>query len=694
MKKIFIFFITILFSAQAFSINVDSIGDLFTLDEVTVTSLYRSSVTDVDELTNKDIIQVNVGQEPSHVFKVMPSIYARSDNGTEFGYGYYYIRGLDQTRINVTLDGMPWNEGEDFGTYFANSPDLLASMHSVKVERGTSAKTNGVSASAGNINLESINLRQDTISYVQGMYGSFNTYKASVVYNMGLKNGFGLHLKATTSHTDGYRDNSFNNSRALTVKFGYYFNERHSIDVLSINGYHSNCQGWIGVTDAELDNNIRANGNTKDETDNWIQSVNKIQYNGWLTDNTLLSASVYLQYQTGSYRFDHDNYVYTRKLGEPWAVNPSTVYDYGLTHYLYGGNVVTRSTVGKFDIYGGVNVYGFQREHFMNDRNKSHWRNVDVSEYYDNIGYKLDANIFVGATAHLGKWTLGANLQYRYIDFSYTDKLNDKHLSSVYMGTKWDNFVNGGADVVYQINRNHHVYTKLAVSHREPIRSDMFGGNESLYPDSVGNYKLATTTPELVYDVELGWEGKGNVFKANVNLFYMHFKNELVLNGSLGENGLPGHENAKNSYRTGVEISFDIEPIKGLHLVNGTSYSYGQVKTDTFGISRHIFFPSWTLNQDIHYDSKIGNVGFTVGADYNFRSSIYLDLENNYSLPANMSLNAYATITFHDRIELNMRLNNITGHTNYSYGTVNAVGEILYVQEAKFNCLGGIKFYF
>ena len=653
MKKFYILFVGLLMSAAMFAepLANDTVKN-FTLDEVTVTSLYRSNTTDMDELKADVINHINVGQEPSHMFKTMPSIYARSDNGTEFGYGYYYIRGLDQTRINVTLDGMPWNEGEDFGTYFANSPDLMASMHSAKVERGTSSKTNGVSAAAGNVNLESVNLRQDTISYVQGMYGGDDTYKASVVYNMGLKKGFGLHLKATTSHTDGYRRNSWNNSHAFTTKFGYYFNDRHSIDVLSINGYHSNCQGWIGSTKAELDNDVRANGNTKEETDNWFQTVNKIQYKGWLTDNTLLSASVYLQYQNGS------------------------------------------STVGVFDIYGGVNAYGFQREHFMDERNTKHLKNVGTDEYYNNIGYKTDVNAFVGTTAHLGNWTLGANLQYRHVDFSYTDKTDNKHLTSRDMGTNW-NFVNGGIDITYNINKNHHVYAKLAVSNREPMRSDMFDGNEHIAADTIVKYGLATTKPELVHDVELGWEGKGSIFKANVNLYYMHFKNELILNGNLGLNGLPGHVNADNSFRTGAEVSFDVEPVKGLHLVNSTSYAYGKVnKANVCNNATHIFFPAWTLFQDIHYDTKVGDVAVTVGANYDLRSKIYLDLDNQYSLPTNMALNVYGSLTFRDRIELSLHLNNITNHVNYSYGSVNGNGDILYVQESKFNCLGSVKFYF
>jgi iron complex outermembrane receptor protein len=644
----------------------------------------------MENITAEDLVRVNVGQEPSFVFKSMPSIYSRADNGTEFGYGYYYIRGLDQTRINVTLDGMPWNEAEDFGTYFANSPDLMASIHSAKVERGTSSKTIGVSASAGNINLESVDLKKDTTSYVQAVYGSFNTYKTSAVYNMGLKKGFGLHIKATTSHTDGYRQNSFNTSHALTAKLGYYINNNHVIDVMSINGYHTNSQGWIGSTAETLANDARANGNTKNETDNWIQSINKIQYRGWLSDNTLLTSSLYLQYQTGSYRFDLDNYMLNV---ECFPTTTGIVYDYGLTHYLYGGNVAVKSVFEHFDVYGGVNVYGFQREHFMDNRNAKYTTNVDPSEYYDNFGYKLDASVFVGGAWKYNGFTLGANVQYRHSAFSYYDKLENRRFSSGDLKTFW-NFINGGIDLSYDINKHHRVYTKLSVSNREPMRSDMFGGNETLSPDTIAKYGLATTTPELVHDVELGWEGNGSFYKANINLFYMYFKNELILNGEYSVNGLPLHENATSSYRTGVEVSFDIEPVKGLHLVNGTSYSYGKVNSATYINKTHVYFPSWTLNQDVHYDMSFGDVGVTVGASYDFRSKIFIDLHNTHWLPNNMSLNTYATLTLKNRVEFGIRLNNITNHINYSYGTVNAAGEVLYVQEAKFNCLGSMKFYF
>ena len=128
------------------------------LDEVVISLFYQSSTTLSSEVNQQDIVKVNYGQEPSHVFSKMPSIISLNDNGTEYGYGYYRIRGLDQTRINVTLDGCPWNEAEDYGSYFANSPDLMSSMKSIRVERGAGSSYNGIAGVAGGIVLESVNI--------------------------------------------------------------------------------------------------------------------------------------------------------------------------------------------------------------------------------------------------------------------------------------------------------------------------------------------------------------------------------------------------------------------------------------------------------------------------------------------------------------------------------------------------------
>ena len=134
----------------------DSIKE-YSIDEVSIVSFFHNDEK-LTEYSKDELIKNNYGQEPSNVLAKLPSVISLNDNGTEFGYGYYRMRGLDQTRINVMLDGCPWNEAEDFGSYFANSPDLMSSMESINVQLGTSSNNNGVSGSAGSINLESINI--------------------------------------------------------------------------------------------------------------------------------------------------------------------------------------------------------------------------------------------------------------------------------------------------------------------------------------------------------------------------------------------------------------------------------------------------------------------------------------------------------------------------------------------------------
>lgn len=174
--------------------------------ELTVTSFYRTATTLGSVVDSKSLIKANYGQEPSWLFAKMPSIFAFSDNGTDFGYGYFRIRGLDQTRINVTIDGMPWNEAEDFGCYFANSPDIMADASSISVGRGTSTYNPGTSSYGGSVNIESTNLLKDTTSHVDFGGGSFNTYKSSVSFNSGLMGKWAFHARLTQSQTDGYKE--------------------------------------------------------------------------------------------------------------------------------------------------------------------------------------------------------------------------------------------------------------------------------------------------------------------------------------------------------------------------------------------------------------------------------------------------------------------------------------------------------
>ena len=675
MKKILYLFIALLMSTTINAENFESTVDsTINLSEVSVTSLYRNNVNTGYLITHDKLVSDNHGQEPSHVFSFMPNIFSMSDNGTEFGYGYFRIRGLDQTRINVTLDGMPWNEAEDYGTYFANSPDLMSSLHSIKVERGTSSSNNGTASSGGSINLESIDLLKDTISYAYVGGGSYKTYKTSIIYNSGLfKNHHALHVKATQQQTDGFKDNSFNNSQAFTIKYGYFFNDRHNIEVLSLNGRHRNGQGWLGNTMDELKANKHANGNIKTEDDEWIQTINKIQYKGQLRDNVIFTASTYLQYQNGWYNMDLDNYM--NRMVDPAWIPTNILYSYGLTHYLYGGNVATKIYLDNLSITAGANAYAYDRNHFMAD----HGKNIPDIEYYDNTGHKNDVNAFLSASYTLGKFNIGANVQYRHVDFRYHTAYYE--FDRFAYDTNW-NFINWGANVEYNFTNNMKAYARYSEVSREPTRTDMFGGNEYF----TGN--ITTNKAERSHDVEVGYEVRSNKVKANVNLYYMAFTNERVLNGQYGLNGLPLHDTADKSYRMGIEGTVDWNFWKGFHYIMNGSLSKNKIDTETFNNKTHILTPAVTFNNEINYDG--GN--WTVGLNNKYRSNMYIDQANNYKVPYYLTFNIRGSYRY-KKAEFGLYVNNILNRTNYYNAAEGATG-LLWFREGGTNVFADVKYYF
>ena len=662
-----------------FAENFESQDSVVSLNEVTVSGLFRNSVNVGYLIPHKTLISENHGQEPSHLFASMPNIFSMNDNGTEFGYGYFRIRGLDQTRINVTLDGMPWNEAEDYGTYFANSPDLMSSLHSIKVERGTSSSNNGTASSGGSINLESVNLLEDTTSYAYIGGGSFNTYKTSIVYNSGLFGKSAIHIKGTQQQTDGFKDYGFNNSQAFTVKYGYFFNDKNTIDFLSLNGRHRNGQGWLGNTKDELSKNKKANGNLKTEDDEWIQSVNKIQYKGKFADNVFFTASTYLQYQKGWYNMDLDNYMW--RMADPNWEATNIRYSYGLKHYLYGVNAATKLYFNNFSLTIGSNLDFYQREHYMDSRLSSHFANVDPSEYYDNTGYKTDFNGYVAGNYHIGKFNFGANVQYRYVDFRYKDHMTGEKFTKNDLGTKW-NFVNFGVNAEYNLNNNSKFYIRYSEVSREPTRTDMFGGNE-FFPGDV-----TTTESERSRDVETGYEINTKKIKANVNLYYMYFHNERILNGMLGLNGLPLHDNADKSYRMGAEVSLDWNFWNNFHYVLNTSLSRNKISSDTYKDKTHIMTPAFTMNNEVYYQGK----NWRVGLDNKYHTKMYIDQNNDYSIPDYLTFNVNGNYRYKN-IEVGGRVNNIFNKTNY-YNATEGATELLWFRESGTSVFGDLKFYF
>ena len=619
------------------------------LNEISVISFYRTDAKVGTIVSRESLLKHNKGQEPSFILSSRPSIFAYSDTGNEYGYAYFRMRGMDQTRVNMTLDGMPLNEGEDMGVYFSNYPDVIASMHSIKVESGAGITGNGVAGYAGTIDLESVNLRRDTVSSVYAGCGSFNTFKSCMEYNSGIKGKWAVHFKATQQQSDGYRNHAYNNSQSAFTKVGYFFNDHHSIEFLSFIGQSRNGQGWIGSSLDQIMINDRSNGCTEAETDRFVQNINKLQYKGFASDNITFTASLYYNQLKGHYYFDVDNFM-INVIDSSWQ-NTGEVDCYNLRHHMIGGNIAAKVYVRDFVLTTGLNASAFNRSHIGTN-------NLDTEEMWNNKGYKNDVNLFAKGEYSYNDLKVVGNIQYRHADFDYR---GDVAFDKVY----WD-FLNWSGNVSYQFNQAHSLYASVTQTHREPTRSDMFGGEENLI-------EVVTTQAESVIDYELGYNATSDGCTGNLNLYYMDFSNELILNGEMGTNGLPIRENVEKSYRTGIELNLTYEPVKGLVLSNATSYSINKVETASETLN-HTMSPHWLVNQSIVY----GFNGFEFGVDVRYRSKMFFDLTNLYELGSSLRFGANATYTYED-FTCGVYVNNLFNERSFSNGMMGTNGPLYFI---------------
>lgn len=662
MKKLIFALFTLVLSFKSYAENVnDTIT--YNLDEVSVVSFYRNNLTNSNVLTKEYLLKTNKGQEPSFIFNSLPSVFAYSDTGNEYGYSYYRMRGMDQTRINVTLDGMPLNEGEDMGVYFSNFPDLMSSVNSIQIDKGASISNNGTSGYAGSINFESAKLSDNEYTNIYFGGGSFNTFKTNAEYNSSKIGKWAFNVRATTQQSDGYRNYAYNNSQSLFAKVGYYINEKHTIDFLTFSGLSRNGQGWIGSTLEELAIDRKHNGCSENETDRFIQTINKLQYKGFVSDNSIITASVYYNHLNGKYNFDVDNFMI--KIVDPTWAKTNEIDTYNLKHDMVGGNFAIKTYWDKFTWTNGVNASTFSRRHIGT------W-NFDDSELWRNTGYKNDVNVFTKGKYTLNKVEIGANLQYRHADFDYKGDVPFEKIN-------WD-FLNFGVDLNYKFAKNFALYGMVTHTHREPTRTDMFGGEE--------NFKeLYTKQAESVYDYELGINHNSEKLSFNINAFYMDFDNELILNGESGTNGLPIRVNSANSYRTGVELTLDYKPFSWLQFVNNSSWSKNHV-IDGEEKYNHVMSPDWLVGQDVIF--TINN--FNIGVNMKYRSKMYIDLLNKYDLDGNVKFNLYADCKIKN-VTIGAKVNNVFNKTSYSNGMLGANGALYFI-DAPTNFMVDARFTF
>ena len=376
------------------------------LDESVVVEAVRAA--DWVPVTTRDVghgelERLDHGQEMPFLLKDTPSLTQYSDDGAEGGYSYLYLRGIPQTRLNLTLDGVPLTDAEDGAFYWVNLAGLAASLESVQIQRGVGTSSFGAASFGGAVDLESATAGgEPSLEGAMGA-GSLGTMRGSLgAHSGGFGSGFAAFARATYQQTDGYRDHSGALQRSLALGVSRT-TARSLFKLFGLAGREQQQLAFYAVDEDTLKGSPRENPLSPAERDRFSQGLVQAQYSYAFTAATHLTVQAYTNAATGWYRIYADP-------------ERDSLYEYGLDWRAVGGRASVQQQRGRVDLTLGAFAQGFA---------STHTRDVsDGTRDYLNHGHKDEASAFAKAGVRAGRWRAYAEAQVRHARFRYEGDLD------------------------------------------------------------------------------------------------------------------------------------------------------------------------------------------------------------------------------------------------------------------------------
>lgn len=626
MKKILLS-VAAVFASNLFSFAADAEKDsikVVNIDEVFVIATRATQKTPVafTNVSSEEIKKANFGQDIPYLLGMTPSAITTSDAGTGIGYTTFRVRGTDGTRINVTANGVPMNDAESHTLFWVNMPDFASSVKSIQVQRGAGTSTNGSGAFGASINMATESSSPNPFAEFNAGFGTFNTHKETIKFGTGLiNNHWSFEGRLSNIGTDGYIDRASVNLYSYLAQAGYY-DDKTSLRFIIFGGKEKTYHAWYYASKQKMEKYGRRynpcgiyydeNGNIKfydDQTDNYIQTNYQILLNRVIDNNWSLNAALHYTRGDGYYQ-EYKSDIWFQEYGlNPFKIDGKDIYGSDLVRQKkmandFGGAVFSlnyRNDRLSAVLGGGLNNY--DGDHF----GKVIWiKNyigfLDPShEYYRNHSTKFDGNIYLKAnydiTSSLSAFT---DLQYRHIRYSIhgaNDKYDWSNSRMQSLAVKDDfNFFNPKFGLNWQIDMKNRLYASFSVAQKEPTRNN--------YTDS----KFATSPrSERLNDYELGYVFANRWMSAGANLYYMDYKDQLVLTGQLNEIGEPMAENMPNSYRKGIELMLGVKPCNMFEWNINATISRNRIKnfTETIYEDENKSKSQWVINH------KSANIAFS-----------------------------------------------------------------------------------
>lgn len=548
------------------------------LDEVLVQAVRVDADSPIthSNLDKEELEKRNLGQDIPYMLNYLPSVVTTSDAGAGVGYTYIRVRGSDASRVNVTLNGIPYNDSESQGTFWVNLPDFTSSVQSLQLQRGVGTSTNGSGAFGASLNLLSDAVSNEAYGEIANSFGSYNTHKHNVKFSTGLlSEHFEVAGRLSTIQSDGYIDRASSDLKSYFLQ-GAFVNRNTLIKALVFGGREETYQSWNGLEDPEKLENDRTfnsagmytdeDGNIQfydNEVDNYAQDHYQLLWNQRFNNNW--STNVSLNYTKGEGYFEQykedeafETYSFESiEIGNDTINTTDLIRRRWLDNDFYAANANVNYKNNKIDFTGGAFYSYYNGDHYGEVIWARYASNSEIRDrYYEGNGEKSEFTVFSKATYRFSeKWSVFGDLQGRFLNYNISGITSDLEALTV---DEDYSFFNPKAGLTYKLNPSNQFYFSYGKAHREPSRND---------------YEQGIVTPEKLDDFELGWRFASEKAKVSTNVYFMNYKDQLVLSGELNDVGAPLRTSSGKSYRLGLEVDAEIQLLKNLRTLPNIALS-------------------------------------------------------------------------------------------------------------------------
>ena len=563
-------------------------------------------------LTKQDLAKRNLGQDIPVLLNYLPGVVTTSDAGAGVGYTGIRVRGSDATRVNVTINGIPYNDSESQGTFWVNLPDFASSIESLQLQRGVGSSTNGSGSFGASLNIDTDRSSKEAYAQIANSYGSFDTRKHSVKFSTGLLNDrVEISGRVSNITSDGYIDRASSDLKSYFLQ-GSYKTDNTFIKALVFGGREVTYQSWFGIDEQTLNTNptfnpagmysdedgtVRFHQNQVDDYDQdhyqliWNERYN----NNWSTSATLnyTKGSGFFEEYKEDASLDFHGLLPITIDGET-STESDLVRRRWLENNFYALSANANYKDENWDTTTGVFYSYYQGLHFGEVIWATNFTGPNLGDrYYSGTGDKHEFTTFSKASYKINNsWSVFGDLQMRIVNYKTAGLTSDK--VNMVVDEQYE-FFNPKFGASYSLNQGNQLYVSYGRASREPRRSD---------------FEQGVFTPEILDDYELGWRFTGENNTLSANLYYMDYKDQLVLTGQLDDSGGFIRETSGNSYRAGLEVEGDFKVLQQLHVRPNIALSSNKNKDYTtsrdgelvnLGTTNISFSPSFIAGNSIDY---------------------------------------------------------------------------------------------